>query len=188
MELLVAKTLTRREIFLGKWLGLSLGLGISYALGIAGGSVVNLKFSETGIGAYFLLVFLGLGLNTCFLAISFFIANLSLRKEVVFGLVMAFWFYFFILYDLLIFGVTVLGGDFPLEFPVMIMSFLNPIDLVRIILTIHMDISSMMGYTGALYSRYLGGAAGIALGSGLLIIWTILPLIWGMRFFNRRNL
>ena len=188
MELLAAQPVARRDLYLGKWLGLGSGLGIAFVLGMGGGSLLRIDHTEQGYFAYFLLLFLGAGLSYVFVGIAFLISNLSDRKEVVFGLTLTVWFFFFVLHDLLILGTVVLLGDYPLEWIIVALSIANPIDLVRVMMTLQMDLSALMGVTGAVFQRYLGGTAGAALGGFLLLLWAIIPLVLGTRIFGRRNL
>ena len=188
MELLAAQPVLRRDLYLGKWLGLGTGLGLAFLVGMGGGSLLRIDPAEQGFLPYLLLLVLGAGLSYIFVGIAFLISNLSDRKEVVFGLTLTVWFFFFILHDLLILGIVVLLGDYPLEWVIVILSVANPIDLVRVIMTLQMDLSALMGVTGAVFQRYLGGVGGAALGSLLLLFWAALPLVLGSRIFARRNL
>lgn len=188
MELLAAQPVARRDLYLGKWLGLGTGLSLAFVLGMGGGSLLWINHAGPGFFAYFLLLLLGAALSYVFVAIAFLLSNLSDRKEVVFGLTLAVWFFFFVLHDLLILGTVILFGDYPLEWAIFVLSAINPIDLVRVLLTLQLDLSALMGVTGAVFQKYLGGAAGAGLGLALLLIWAAGPLWLGLRIFGKRNL
>lgn len=188
MEILLTHSVSRTELYLGKWLGLGAGLSLSFVLGLGVGSVLNMNLSGAGFGGYFLLLGLGVYLTFIFTGLAFLIVNYAARKETVFVLALAVWLFFFVLYDLLVLGVVVLFGDYPLEGPVLVLAVLNPIDLARIVLTLQMDLSALMGYTGALLRLYLGGAGGIAVAFFCLSLWVLVPLFLGLRRFLRRNL
>ncbi len=65
---------------------------------------------------------------------------------------------------------------------------LNPIDLARVIVLLQMDISALMGITGAVLKDFLGGALGRMCALGALILWTVLPLALALRVFRRKDL
>jgi Cu-processing system permease protein len=69
-----------------------------------------------------------------------------------------------------------------------ILSFLNPIDLSRIQILLRMDISALMGYTGAIFREFFGNATGIFLSFLGLFIWIIFPLMVSLKKFKRKDL
>jgi Cu-processing system permease protein len=66
-------------------------------------------------------------------------------------------------------------------------SFFNPVDLARILLTLQFDVSALMGYTGAVYQRFFGGALGMLLSATALLTWALVPLWLGNRFFHKKD-
>ncbi|MDO8526579.1 MAG: ABC transporter permease subunit [Deltaproteobacteria bacterium] len=187
-EMLVSLPISRRDIFLGKWIGLGVGLSLSFLLGMGLGSLLQMNLSQTGFGSYTLLLLLGVLLTFVFLSIAFWVVNVVRKKELVFGWMLLLWFFFFILYDALVFGVVLLFGDYPLEGPMLLMTFLNPIDLSRVILLLKIDLSAMMGYSGALFQKYLGNFFGMALGLTALGLWIFIPTFFGLKRFQKRDL
>lgn len=188
MELLAAQPVARRDLYLGKWFGLGTGLAAAFVLGMGGGSLLLINRAGPGFFAFFLLLLLGAQLSYLFTAVAFLLSNLSDRKEVVFGLVLAVWFFFFILHDLLILGTVILFGEYPLEPVILVLSAINPIDLVRVLLTLQLDLSALMGVTGAVFQKVFGGPGGAICGALMLLAWTVLPLWLGLRLFKKRNL
>ena len=67
-------------------------------------------------------------------------------------------------------------------------SLLNPIDLSRILILLKMDISAMMGYTGAIFKNYFGTNSGLLLSGMVLLMWVVMPLWLSVRKFNRKDL
>jgi Cu-processing system permease protein len=65
---------------------------------------------------------------------------------------------------------------------------LNPIDLGRISIMLKMDVSALMGYTGALYKDFFGSSSGILFTVGIMLLWIILPLWWALRVFKKKDL
>jgi Cu-processing system permease protein len=78
--------------------------------------------------------------------------------------------------------------DYPLEKPTMAMIALNPIDLGRVVVLLQMDVSALMGYTGALMKDLLGTTAGLASASGVLLLWILLPLALAWWIFRKKDL
>jgi Cu-processing system permease protein len=79
-------------------------------------------------------------------------------------------------------------ADYPLEKATLVMAALNPIDLARVIVLLQMDISALMGYTGALFREWLGSSAGIATAVGILLLWATLPMLLAVRIFRKKDL
>jgi Cu-processing system permease protein len=71
--------------------------------------------------------------------------------------------------------------------PLLVMVFLNPVDLARVVLLLTFDISALMGYTGAVYEHFFQGGGGVFLASGMLIVCAGVPLLFGFRWFRRRD-
>ncbi len=69
-----------------------------------------------------------------------------------------------------------------------VFSFLNPIDLSRIQILLQMDISALMGYTGAVFRDFFGSNTGILLSFVGLFIWIVFPIMISMRKFKRKDL
>jgi Cu-processing system permease protein len=80
-----------------------------------------------------------------------------------------------------------LFADYPLETPLLILTLLNPLDLGRVALLLDLDAAALLGYTGAVFQRFLGTAEGLALAVTALVAWTLVPLALGFRRFQRRD-
>jgi Cu-processing system permease protein len=70
----------------------------------------------------------------------------------------------------------------------MAMIALNPIDLGRVVVLLQMDVSALMGYTGALMKDLLGTSAGISSAAGILILWMLVPLGLACWIFRKKDL
>jgi Cu-processing system permease protein len=69
-----------------------------------------------------------------------------------------------------------------------VFSFLNPIDLGRIQILLQLDISALMGYTGAVFREFFGNSTGIVLSFSGLILWIIFPILISVKKFKRKDL
>jgi len=78
--------------------------------------------------------------------------------------------------------------DYPLERVMVFLSFLNPIDLGRVQILLQMDISALMGYTGAVFREFFGAATGITLSFIGLFFWVLWPIWLSLRRFKKKDL
>jgi Cu-processing system permease protein len=183
IELLAAQPVKRRSILIGEFLGVAGALTAAMLAGIAP-PVLLYATSTTG----FTLLAVGVALTVLFTAIAFLGAVATRDKARGVGLALLVWFYFALLHDGLMLLVMFFFEDWPLEKPAMAMIALNPIDLGRVIVLLQMDVSAMMGYTGALMKDLLGSALGISAGAAVLVLWALLPLFASIRIFRRKDL
>ena len=79
-------------------------------------------------------------------------------------------------------------SDYPMEKATLALAALNPIDLGRIFIMLKMDISALMGYTGALYKQFFGSAQGILFTTAIMLAWIIAPLLIALRMFRKKDL
>ena len=79
-------------------------------------------------------------------------------------------------------------SDYPLEKITLLLTALNPVDLGRIFIMLKMDISALMGYTGALYKDFFGSGYGLLFTSSIMMLWILIPLFWSVRIFNKKDI
>jgi Cu-processing system permease protein len=132
-------------------------------------------------------------LNGCLLSVIFvaiaLLATVTTRdKAKGIGKAILLWLYFALIFDGLILFLLFQFSDFPLEKPLMVVSALNPIDLSRISVLLRLDVSALMGYTGAVFKEYFGTPLGFAVTLLVLILWTIIPLYISTRKFKEKDL
>lgn len=186
VELLLSQPIRRRSLFWGLFLGLAGPLAGGLALG------VGLPFAYFGAlfaggAALGLLIGCGVLLTVVFVALGFVVALTSEDRVRGVGVAFGLWLLFAVVYDgLLLLGIH-LYADYPLERAVIAASLANPIDLGRILLLLHFDISALMGFTGAVFERFFGSGVGRGVALGALLLWIALPLALGERAFQRKN-
>ncbi|HEY4649939.1 MAG TPA: ABC transporter permease subunit, partial [Pontibacter sp.] len=183
IELLVAQPINRRKIFMSEYLGVACSLSGAFVLGVG---VPVLVFGASTTGLY--LVLTGVFITFIFVAMAFLASVITRDKAKGIGVALLLWFYFALIYDGVVLFILYAFGDYPLEYATLLMTALNPIDLGRIIVLLNLDVSALMGYTGALYKSILGSLWGIGLAFGLLLLWTLVPLLSSGRIFSRRDL
>ncbi|WP_181306568.1 ABC transporter permease [Rufibacter sp. XAAS-G3-1] len=183
IELLVAQPIHRRKIFMSEYLGVACSLAGAFVLGV-GMPLLLLGASVTGL--YLLLT--GVLITFIFVGMAFLASVITRDKAKGIGVALLLWFYFALIYDGIVLFILYSFSDYPLETPTLVLTALNPIDLARIIVLLNMDISALMGYTGALYKSILGSLWGISLAFGLMVVWILVPVLSSRRIFSRRDL
>lgn len=183
IELLVAQPLSRNTILLGEFLGVSLSMTCAFILG-AGIPVCIYSFSSTGI----VLLLSGISLTLAFTSIAFFSSVVMRDKAKGIGLSLMLWFYFAVIYDAIVLGILFSFSDYPLDKAVIALASFNPVDIARIMVLMKLDISALMGFTGAVYKQFFGSGFGLAYTACSLLLWIVLPLIVAVRIFKKKNL
>ena len=183
IELMLAQPVNRRVIFLSEYTALALSLCLAYTIGV-GVPMALFGASSGGIA----LLLSGLMLTVVFVSLAFLASVLTRDKAKAIGLALLFWFYFSLIYDGLLLWVIFSFSDYPLEEVTLALVALNPIDLARIIMLLQLDISALMGYTGAFYKNFFGSHWGTLFSAGVLFLWTCVPLALGLRIFSKKDL
>lgn len=183
IELLVSQPLKRRTIWLSLFTGLAVSLSVAYFIGV-GIPILLYHADATGI----IMIITGLFLTVVFVSIALLSAGLTRDKAKGIGLSISFWLYFSLIFDALILFLLFQFQDYPLEKIMVILSFLNPIGLSRVQILLQMDISALMGYTGAIFREFFGNSTGIILSFIGLCVWAIIPLMISLKKFKHKDL
>ncbi|SIN81892.1 ABC transporter permease [Algoriphagus halophilus] len=186
-ELLLAQPIKRSKIFLGQFLGISISLALSLIIGLGIPFLVYGLFKSREILNFIFLLISGTFLTFIFVALAICIALFNSNKIKGFGYAILMWLFFAVIYDGLILLAMMVFKDYPLDNFALIASFLNPIDLSRIMILLKLDISALLGYTGALFQRFFGTGLGLIASWTMLLIWTIIPLILMIRKARKKN-
>lgn len=187
VELLLIQPVNRSVLYWGLFLGISTPLMAAFMLGAA------LPLGWYGIllvdGFSSMLVLVLGGVLTLIFASLGFVLGLMYYDDRIkgFGFTIVIWLFLAILYDGLVLMMVFAFGDYPLEQFVIFVSMLNPIDLARILVMLEFDISALMGYTGAVFSRFFGSATGSLTAAGMLGVWLAVPMWWGLRVFKKKD-
>jgi len=176
-ELLLAQPLKRTTIFFGQYLGVALSLCMSLILGLGLPFVFYGLFKSNAIWDFSLLLITGAFLTFIFTALAFNIALSNENKIKGFGYAILLWLFLAIIYDGLFLMSLILFEDYPLDKLSLIGTMLNPIDLSRTLILLKLDISALLGYTGAVFKQFFGTNYGLAVSFIMLIVWIILPLL-----------
>jgi Cu-processing system permease protein len=183
LELLVSQPLKRRTIWLSIFSGLSCSLAIAFFIG-AGIPILIYEATETG----FIMLGVGLLLSVIFVAIAMLATVKTRDKAKGIGIAILLWLYFSLLFDGLVLFILFQFADYPLEKLMVGISALNPIDLSRILVLLKMDVSAMMGYTGAIFKNFFGTNTGLFLSFFVLLLWIVLPVWLSVNKFTKKDL
>lgn len=183
IELMLAQPINRRSIFLSEYLAVASSLCLAYVVGVG--------FPFLLYGAWqpiSTLLIMGVFLTLVFVSLAFFSSVLTRDKAKAIGIALLFWFYFSLIYDGILLWVVYTFSDYPLEKLTLTLIAFNPVDLARIIMLLQLDISALMGYTGAFYNNFFGSNLGIVFSVSLLMLWVLWPILFAMRIFSRKDL
>ena len=176
-ELLLAQPLKRSSIFLGQYLGVALSLSMSLILGLGLPFIVYGLFKSTAIWDFSLLLITGTFLTFIFTALAFNIALSNENKIKGFGYAILMWLFLGIIYDGIFLMSLIIFEDYPLDKLSLFGTMLNPIDLSRTLILLKLDISALLGYTGAVFKQFFGTNFGLVISFSMLILWVIFPLL-----------
>lgn len=183
IELLLSQPLKRKSIWLSLFSGLSSSLVVSFVIG-SGLPIIFFEPSPTGL----IMILIGCMLSVIFVAIALLASVITRDKAKGIGMAIFLWLYFAIIFDGLVLFFLFQFADYPLEKPMMAISALNPIDLSRIIILLRLDISALMGYTGAVFKYFFGTSTGFFVALISLALWILIPLYFSLRIFRKKDL
>lgn len=173
-ELLLSQPIKRSFIFMAQYLGLSISLSLSLILGLSVPFLIYGVTQISALGDFFLLMVIGAMLTFIFVALSYNIALSNENRIKGFGYAIIIWLLFAIIYDGLFLISLLLFNDYPLDKLSIVATILNPIDLSRIIIMLRLDISALLGYTGAIFQKYFNNDLGVILSFFSLSLWIFL--------------
>ncbi len=186
-ELLLAQPLKRSKIFIGQYIGISLSLTLSLVLGLGIPFVAYGLFKSSEIFNFSLLLLVGAFLNFIFVALAYNISLSTDNKIKGFGYAILMWLFMAVIYDGLFLISLVMFNEYPLEKFSLIATMFNPIDLSRILIMLKLDISALMGYTGAVFKDFFGTSIGMFASLSVLVIWVVFPLLNIVRKSNKKD-
>jgi Cu-processing system permease protein len=183
LDLLLTMPITRLEVILGKYLGLSAALTLST---VAGFSLAGIAMANQ-LDIYALINYSGFILSSVllgmtFLSLAVMISVFATDRAGASGLAIAMWFFFVLVFDLLLLGALVAtGGHYGGEiFPYLLL--LNPADVFRVLNIFSLeDVRTLYGmatvFPEELASPWLLG--------GIMLMWIAAPLSIAFWRFKR---
>lgn len=186
-DLLLSQPIQRKKVFLGEYLGLSFSLALSFFLGtIIPFSVYGVLFSND-IWNFLILILAGSALTFIFVGLAFLISIINENKIKGFGIAILIWLSLAVIYDGILLIIFIVFNDYPLETPAMLLTLLNPIDLSRVLVMLKLDVSALMGLTGAVFADFFGTTKGIAISFLSLLFWVLMPVNIFLKYSSKKD-
>ena len=183
IELLLSQPIKRGKIWRSLFFGLQSSLILSF---LVGAGIPIMVFAPFKIAL--MLVVSGSILTAVFVSMAFLGSIYTRDKAKGIGIAILLWLYFALLFDGIVLFILFQFSDYPIE-PLMVgMTALSPIDLSRILLLLQMDVSAMMGYTGAIFKSFFGSDTGLLITFGILLLWVLVPFALSIRKFKSKDL
>ncbi|WP_291865900.1 ABC transporter permease [Maribacter sp.] len=185
-ELLLAQPIKRSTIFLGQYFGVASSLTLSLVLGLGIPFVLYGLFMSDAIWDFSLLLITGAFLTFIFTGLAFNIALSNENKIKGFGYAVLLWLFMAVIYDGLFLLSLIVFEEYPLDSFSLAATMLNPIDLSRTLILLKLDISALLGYTGAVFKKFFGTNFGLIVSIIVLVVWTWIP-IWRLSYKSKRK-
>lgn len=174
LDLLLSMPITRLELLLGKFLGLSAALAFSTLAGFgAVGIVLSTQLNAASLVHYAGFMLSAILMGMAYLSMAVAISVVTANRTSASGIAIALWFFFVLVFDLLLMGgLVVTGGKYTGEiFPYLL--FLNPSDIFRIINIFgYEEIKSLYG----LATVFPEGLSNPWLLTSVMVMWIVTPL------------
>lgn len=188
LSLLLAQPVSRTDVLLGKFLGLSAAIAVAQALGLGGGGlVVALNAGFDQLGGFAALCAMSLALGVVSVSVALGIAALWPDKLRAMGAALGVWLLLVVAYDLGVVGLTSMLRGVELQRVLLPALLLNPVDLARVLVTLAVGQGALFGPTAAVLMRTMGSAGGVALAIAALVLQAVVPLIVAAAAFRRRD-
>ncbi len=183
LEYLVSQPISTGELFWGKWSGVSLAVALSLGLGFGVAGAVAVAYG-TPPQLVIVLLLLTLLLAEAFVALGILFSILAGTRGRATSAGLITWIVAVGLGTLSLMGVTVSWGLPPVVLSVW--SFVNPVDAYRLGVISTMDPDgSLLGPVGASWIETLGSGGFVLLCVLLLLVWSIVPTVYGWWRFRR---
>ncbi len=183
IELLLSQPIARKKIWLSLFIGLSASFIVSFIIGTG---IPLLIYAPLSTGSMMML--LGIIISVVFVSIAFLSSILTRDKAKGIGVSIMLWLYFALLFDGIVLFLLFQFSDYPIEKIMVVITALSPVDLARILILLHLDVSAMMGYTGAIFKDFFGTRIGLTISLFLLCMWFVIPFWISLIRFRRKDL
>lgn len=186
-ELLLAQPVKRSSIFLGQYFGVATSLTMSLIVGLGIPFIFYGVFNSDAIWDFSLLLVSGAFLTFIFTALAFVIGLSNENRIKGFGYAILVWLLMAVLYDGAFLMSIIYFEDYPLDTFSLGATLLNPVDLSRVMILLKLDISALLGYTGAVFHKFFGTSIGLILSFTMLVLWILVPVFFIHRISKKKD-
>ena len=183
IELLLSQPIQRKKIWTGLFLALSLAMIAAFLIGAG---IPLLVYAPDMSG--FMMMIVGCLISVIFIALAFLCSIITRDKAKGIGIAIMTWLYFALLFDGIVLFLLFQLSEYPIEHAMVGLTALSPIDLARIQILLHLDVSTMMGYTGAIFKDFFGTTVGLFVSFLLLCMWIFIPYFISLVKFKHKDL
>ncbi|MDH3974675.1 MAG: ABC transporter permease [Deltaproteobacteria bacterium] len=185
LELILTMPINKFELYLGKFIGLSLSIVTSTVAGFGiAGAIIAWKSGTEHISDYIFFIISAILLGLAFLSLALMISVMVKERSKAIGWVIFFWFFFVLIFDLVLIGILVATEGKISTFLFSALLYANPADLFRLLNLASIE-SVKTAYGLATITK--GKAFSQPFLYGGMFIWIIWPLLAGYFIFRRRN-
>lgn len=182
IELMLAQPVKRSQVFLSQLFAVIIMLSLSILIGF--GLPMMLWGADSSL---ITLLAVGIILSAVFTGFAFLASVMIRDKAKAIGISLGLWIYFSLVYDGFVLYFIYSFADYPLEKATLALVMLNPVDLGRILMLMQLDISALMGYTGAFFQKFFSSSMGLLIAGGTLMVWMLFPNFFALRVFRKRD-
>ncbi|KEY18547.1 ABC transporter permease subunit [Kaistella antarctica] len=183
IELLLSQPVPRSKVWFNLFLGLSTALIFAFLIGCG---IPILLYSSIETGASLLIT--GVFLSIIFTSLAMLAAIFSRDRAKGIGVSIFIWMFFAIIYDGILLVLMFQFADYPIEGIMATIAAVNPIGLSRIFVLLQLDVAAMLGQAGAIFRMVFGSGGGMVISMIILAIWTLVPFLWSLILFNKKDL
>ncbi|MFV0530846.1 MAG: ABC transporter permease [Flavobacteriales bacterium] len=175
ITLLLSQPLKRAHIFLGLYISLCLSQCLALTIGL-GIPFILIPIPENYFTDFLWLILNSFFLTVIFAGIGYYIVLATKNKVAALGLCIFVWLFLAIVYDGIFMLMLYEFRDYPLEYPALGTLLFNPIDLSRTSILLKLEISALLGYTGAVFKKFFDSDLGTIISLVVMMVWSIIPL------------
>lgn len=186
VELMLAQPVARKQLFTGLFLGLVVSMAGAVAIGL-GAPLLFFARAADSIGPSLTLVAMTVALSCAFTGLAAIIAYRVEDRVRGLALALGAWLVLAIVWDALVLLLATQFADYPIERGMLAAMIANPVDLARLLLLFQFDVAALLGYTGAVFQRFLGAGPGSLIAAAALLVWAVVPAAIGRRLFNHKD-
>ena len=74
-----------------------------------------------------------------------------------------------------------------MEIPTLLAVMLNPLDLMRVVILLQLDLSAILSFGNAIIEKVLGNGLGVLFSIVILLFWIGLPFMLGLKKFQKKD-